>query len=561
MHTTSINRMLTMGCVVGPLVLGLVCVLPVVADGAARDGDLGDLNCDGYVDFGDIEPFRLALEDPNAYWESYPECDRWLADINYDERIDEDDVPLFWDLIGAADCNFNWQPDALDISQGTSEDCNENGIPDECDIAAGAPDENDNGVPDECESLDGACCFPEGGCAVLDEIGCVSKGGLWQGSGSTCDPSPCRGACCFSFGYCAALTLDECVSSEGEWLGLGVPCDPNPCDFVDQGACCLPDGSCYLSGAETCEGTWLGYETGCDPNPCEQPAGACCLPDGSCLVVVEVECEGTWLGYETGCDPNPCEQPTGACCFPDGVCMETTEADCSAVVTTWLGAGTTCAGNPCAVDCNFNGVADEEDIAAGTSADCDENGIPDECQVDSDEDGTIDTCDACPFDPAKIAPGACGCGVADVDVDEDGVADCVDNCPEVANPDQADTDGDGIGDACDDDQAEQDPPEVDDGPAFMRALIKLSNGADPAALEDDEAESMDRLGSVADGVPGNELLDGEQSGREDPNGTVVSADDLERAAIQLGMCPAAATLMLTVTAIGMWCTRGGRRGR
>ena len=34
--------------------------------------------------------------------------------------------------------------------------------------------------------------------------------------------------------------------------------------------------------------------------------------------------------------------------------------------------------------------------------------------------------DACPDDPAKTAPGQCGCGVADTDSDADGVADCND---------------------------------------------------------------------------------------------------------------------------------------
>jgi outer membrane protein assembly factor BamB len=37
--------------------------------------------------------------------------------------------------------------------------------------------------------------------------------------------------------------------------------------------------------------------------------------------------------------------------------------------------------------------------------------------------------DACPSDPSKIVPGACGCGVADVDTDGDGRLDCFDLCP------------------------------------------------------------------------------------------------------------------------------------
>ncbi len=100
-------------------------------------------------------------------------------------------------------------------------------------------------------------------------------------------------------------------------------------------------------------------------------------------------------------------------------------------------------------DCNGNGIDDGTDIQNGTSQDCDANGVPDECQSDSDGDGVIDPCDGCPNDPLKIAPGVCGCGVADVDLDADGVIDCHDNCPSIPNPGQEDCDHNGVGDVCD----------------------------------------------------------------------------------------------------------------
>ena len=51
--------------------------------------------------------------------------------------------------------------------------------------------------------------------------------------------------------------------------------------------------------------------------------------------------------------------------------------------------------------------------------------------TDSDLDGTCDGADACPQDPDKVAPGACGCGVVDdpTDGDGDGTADCAEGCP------------------------------------------------------------------------------------------------------------------------------------
>jgi hypothetical protein len=70
---------------------------------------------------------------------------------------------------------------------------------------------------------------------------------------------------------------------------------------------------------------------------------------------------------------------------------------------------------------------------------------------DSDGDGTPDGGDGCPADPAKTAPGTCGCGVTDTDTDGDGTADCNDACaddpaktvPGACGCGQADTDTDG----------------------------------------------------------------------------------------------------------------------
>lgn len=46
-------------------------------------------------------------------------------------------------------------------------------------------------------------------------------------------------------------------------------------------------------------------------------------------------------------------------------------------------------------------------------------------QSNSDNDQAGDACDACIGDPAKLAPGACGCGIADTDANKNNVADCL----------------------------------------------------------------------------------------------------------------------------------------
>jgi len=49
--------------------------------------------------------------------------------------------------------------------------------------------------------------------------------------------------------------------------------------------------------------------------------------------------------------------------------------------------------NPPFIDCNGNGVPDDQDIAEGTSEDCQPNGIPDECETDCQPNGVPDDCD------------------------------------------------------------------------------------------------------------------------------------------------------------------------
>jgi hypothetical protein len=56
---------------------------------------VGDLNCDGVVDFRDINPFVLALVDPTAWQSAYPDCDLLNADINGDGEINFGDINPF----------------------------------------------------------------------------------------------------------------------------------------------------------------------------------------------------------------------------------------------------------------------------------------------------------------------------------------------------------------------------------------------------------------------------------------------------------------------------------
>jgi hypothetical protein len=61
----------------------------------------GDLNCDGLVDFGDVGPFVLALSDPAAYAQQYPNCRILNGDTNGDGLVDYGDIDPFVGLLSS----------------------------------------------------------------------------------------------------------------------------------------------------------------------------------------------------------------------------------------------------------------------------------------------------------------------------------------------------------------------------------------------------------------------------------------------------------------------------
>lgn len=65
----------------------------------ASAGLLGDMNCDGVVNNFDIDPFVLALTDPDGYAASYPDCDITLGDANGDGAVNNFDIDAFVGLL------------------------------------------------------------------------------------------------------------------------------------------------------------------------------------------------------------------------------------------------------------------------------------------------------------------------------------------------------------------------------------------------------------------------------------------------------------------------------
>ena len=115
------------------------------------------------------------------------------------------------------------------------------------------------------------------------------------------------------------------------------------------------------------------------------------------------------------------------------------------------------------VDCNYNLVQDDCDIASGASADADSSGVPDECELDCNGNGTLDRLDIIPFGAsldcnANLSPDSCdissglsedctGNGIPDeceADCNKNGVADAC----EIQSGASRDCDADGVPDEC-----------------------------------------------------------------------------------------------------------------
>ncbi|MGD8454443.1 MAG: hypothetical protein PVJ57_21730 [Phycisphaerae bacterium] len=61
----------------------------------------GDLNCDGAIDNFDIRAFVLAITDPEAYAERYPNCNAALGDLTGDGLVNNFDISPFIQLLSS----------------------------------------------------------------------------------------------------------------------------------------------------------------------------------------------------------------------------------------------------------------------------------------------------------------------------------------------------------------------------------------------------------------------------------------------------------------------------
>ncbi|MBL8878540.1 MAG: autotransporter-associated beta strand repeat-containing protein [Phycisphaerales bacterium] len=65
---------------------------------------LADMNCDGFVDNFDIDPFVLALTAPAVYAAAFPSCDAANGDVNGDGTLNNFDIDVFVNCILSGGC-------------------------------------------------------------------------------------------------------------------------------------------------------------------------------------------------------------------------------------------------------------------------------------------------------------------------------------------------------------------------------------------------------------------------------------------------------------------------
>ena len=266
----------------------------------------------------------------------------------------------------------------------------------------------------------GACCLPNAAglpsCVHRTEEDCAGLGGAYQGNGSTCPSdltSPCGNfACCFPNGGCAVLTIEHCLQ-EGGQPSPDAECTAIGCTPQARGACCLTNANglagCVHETEERCAdlgGAYQGDGSSC-PAGTNLPCGEvpCCLPNHECVEANVEAClseGGRPVPHAGGCALIDCvEEPVGACCVNDAAanlnCIVRTRVECASVNGAYQGDGSTCPSDP--------------SLSCGGAACCLPNGVcvvlPHERCLD--EDGNpmpgVPTCETVFCTPPPV--GAC----------------------------------------------------------------------------------------------------------------------------------------------------------
>ncbi len=392
----------------------------------------GDVSGDAFVDLDDY-----------CAWQALP------IDLDGDGDVDAADEQWLIDRLAdlgfiVDDCNANGAGDHCDVVGGFSADCDENDIPDEC-----QPDCSSDGVPDVCE----ADCNTNGVADPCDILSQVSMDCNANGIPDECDDvggvadllnvfdPPIDMIANNVFQDDLLVTTPGTIADINFLLDIGYRIGNLTVQLAHNGTTItildrpgVPDDGPLGNGqlgydiVVDDEGTGGALEDvgnfGSPFEPIVSPPNY--TPDQPLSTFDGMPSEGTWTVTVTTHSSSPSHS-----FYNWGVNITLGTADSSC-------------------DCNDNGVQDVDDIANGTSADCDGNVVPDECEIqarDCNANGTLDACDI-------IAGSSLDCNGNNVpDECEVAASDCngngtPDDC-DVSNGSSADCDYNGSPDECD----------------------------------------------------------------------------------------------------------------
>lgn len=325
---------------------------------AALDTDSTTLRSWWVASHTPIDPNDLSAGDVEEYGLIGDECPcngDWMiralscptGHCDESQDLDDNGIPDECD----PDCNGNGTPDDFDVASGTSTDCDGDGVPDECVL----PDCDGNGHADLCQALAG------GGLS----------GEYYSNTVLVGVPLP-RIDPAVDFDFNADPPFPGAIPDDGfsvRWTGA-----------VVTGA-----AGTYLFRVDYAHGARLWVNGQLLVNDFDGgssfASGAVDLAAGTeYYLVLEYVDIGGEAHVQLGWQP------------PGGVL----EPIPSASLRPLHDRGGDFIPDLCQiVDCNGNGVADDEDIALGIVADCDGDSTPDECQhcEDCDRNGLLDACE------------------------------------------------------------------------------------------------------------------------------------------------------------------------
>lgn len=233
-----------------------------------------------------------------------------------------------------------------------------------------------------------------------------------DGLGDICDPCPSTVTCDCN-GNGVPDSTDRIQHPEWDQNGDGVldQC-MRPVAVADLMSVPYPDG-----GYKILQLNDLGY------NSPLRPTNLIRLPNGSDPLVYPAPADSIIIvsGPQHGdcfADPNSVQVRTwidpspGYACGPDAFFYQVVDSLGWPSLPVWVTVSVTLPSSP--FDCNANNVFDPQDVANGTSADCNFDSIPDECQcaLDANANGIPDSCETgttqyC-FGYQDIGPCPCG---------------------------------------------------------------------------------------------------------------------------------------------------------